>query len=101
MPSRLKKFSRKVRSTYKAADKARGRFQFKHPYVYAAGKMAVRAGLNYSRAAAGERVGSYAAKKAWSYPAVRRAAMSVGMATGPYAWRAYEAYHKSNIPRRR
>ncbi len=47
MPSGLKKFARRVRAGYKLADKARGRFQSKHPYVYAAGKMALNAGLRY------------------------------------------------------
>ena len=74
MPSRIKKLGRKVRSSYKSADQARGRFQSKHPYVYAAGKMALNAGLRYGAAKA---FGRYA-------PAVAQG--------------AYKFYNRNHIP---
>ena len=52
MPSRSKKFTRRVRRTYKAADRVRGGFQRRHPYVYAAAKFGLQNAYRGPRAVA-------------------------------------------------
>lgn len=52
MPSKFKKFTRGVRSTYKAADRYRAGVQRRHPYVYAATKFALQNAYRAPRAVA-------------------------------------------------